>query len=68
MQFTPQPENLGTKVRGVLEMAVHSLPGRANWDRDWKCAALVLRFDCLYLTQFLMDFGQILDSKSYDQA
>ena len=25
-------------------------------------------FICLYLTQFLMDFGQILDSKSYDQA
>ena len=25
-------------------------------------------FHCLYLTQILMDFGQILDSKSYDQA
>ena len=24
--------------------------------------------NCLYLTQFLMDFGQILDYKSYDQA
>ena len=24
--------------------------------------------NCLYLTQFLTDFGQILDSKSYDQA
>ena len=23
--------------------------------------------NCLYLTQFLTDFGQILDSKSYDQ-
>ena len=25
-------------------------------------------FGALYLTEFLMDFGQILDSKSYDQA
>ena len=25
-------------------------------------------FICLYLTQFLTDFGQILDSKFYDQA
>ena len=24
--------------------------------------------NCLYLTEFLTDFGQILDSKSYDQA
>ena len=23
-RFTPQPENLGIKVRGVLEMCVHS--------------------------------------------
>ena len=25
-------------------------------------------FNCLYLTQFLMDFGKILDCKSNDQA
>ena len=25
-------------------------------------------FGALYLTEFLTDFGQILDSKSYDQA
>ena len=25
MQFTPQPDNLGIEVRGVLEEAVHSL-------------------------------------------
>ena len=25
-------------------------------------------FGVLYLTEFLTDFGQILDSKSYDQA
>ena len=25
-------------------------------------------FRALYLTEFLTDFGQILDSKSYDQA
>ena len=25
-------------------------------------------FNCLYLTQFLTDFGQILDPKSYDQT
>ena len=25
-------------------------------------------FGALYLTQFLIDFGQILDSKYYDQA
>ena len=25
-------------------------------------------FNCLYLSQLLMDFGQILDSKSYDQV
>ena len=25
-------------------------------------------FNCLYFTQFLKDFGQILDSESYDQA
>ena len=25
-------------------------------------------FNCLYLTQFLTNFSQILDSKSYDQA
>ena len=25
-------------------------------------------FIALYLTEFLTDFGQILDSKSYDQA
>ena len=24
--------------------------------------------NCLYLTQFLTDFGQIVDSKSYDKA
>ena len=24
--------------------------------------------NCIYLTEFLTDFGQILDSKSYDQA
>ena len=28
----------------------------------------VTTLNCLYLTQFLTDFGQILDSKSYDQA
>merc|ERR1712208_81819 len=25
-------------------------------------------FNCLYLTQFLTDFGQILDSESYEQV
>ena len=25
-------------------------------------------FNCLYLSQLLIDFGQILDSKSYDHA
>ena len=29
---------------------------------------LAYLFNCLYLTQFLTDFSQILDSKSYDQA
>ena len=28
----------------------------------------VVLFNCLYLTQFLTDFSQILDPKSYDQA
>ena len=28
----------------------------------------VLRSNCLYLTEFEMDFGQVLDSKSYDQT
>ena len=29
---------------------------------------LKCNYKCLYLTQFLTDFGQIVDSKSYDQA
>ena len=29
---------------------------------------LKYNYKCLYLPQFLTDFGQILDSKSYDQA
>ena len=32
------------------------------------CMYGVTTLNCLYLTQFLTDFGQILDSKSYDQA
>ena len=28
----------------------------------------VTTLNCLYLTQFLTDFGKILDSKPYDQA
>ena len=30
--------------------------------------SFLTNFGALYLTQFLTDFGQILDSKSYDQA
>ena len=35
---------------------------------EGRLAKLVEVSNCLYLTQFLTDFGQILDSKSYDQA
>ena len=31
-------------------------------------SAIFTNFGALYLTEFLTDFGQILDSKSYDQA
>ena len=30
--------------------------------------SFLTNFGALYLTEFLTDFGQILDSKSYDQA
>ena len=43
--------------------------------RNLKCLRVCLQShftdkdcNCLYLTQYLTDFGQILDSKSYDQA
>ena len=39
------------------------------WKTFWKEDLLNLtNFEAVYLTQFLTDFSQILDSKSYDQA
>ena len=40
---------------------------------DWLCVwvgyqTFLTNFGGLYLTEFLTDFGQILDSNSYDQA
>ena len=43
---------------------------------DWLCMYVCMyvdqtfltNFGALYLTEFLTDFGQILDSNSYDQA
>ena len=49
-------------VIGWLNIYVHT----------YRCMYLyqtfLTNFRALYLTQFLTDFGQILDSKSYDQA
>ena len=39
-----------------------------GWMDGWIWNAFWTALNCLYLTQFLTDFGQILDSKSYDQA
>ena len=36
--------------------------------KEKKYNPFLTNFGPLYLTQFLTDFGQILDSKSYDQA
>merc|ERR1712208_228055 len=35
---------------------------------DFRALKSSLPFNCLYLTQFLTDFGQIFYSKSYDQV
>merc|ERR1711888_501008 len=39
-----------------------------GWMDGWTWNAFWTALNCLYLTQFLTDLGQILDSKSYDQA
>ena len=45
-------------------------PVDANFADDWRNSNISIPNNNhgLYLTQFLMDFGQILDSESYDQA
>ena len=49
----------------VIEMFV----GMYVYNTFWKKDLLNLtNFGAVYLTQFLTDFSQILDSKSYDQA
>ena len=63
-------------VGGLTQIAdvAHALKGGwgvwgSNADVISRDFTLVLGlFNCLYLSQFFTDFGQILDSKSYDQA
>ena len=35
---------------------------------EWQYHTFLTNLGALYLTEFLTDFGQILDSNSYDQA
>ena len=53
------------RLRDCYIAAAMSVTG---WLTIYVYQTFLTNFRALYLTQFLTDFGQILDSKSYDQA
>ena len=62
----------GKSDRNIKHNHGQALPTRPKLFAKIKFSAalsnLKCNYKCLYLTQFLMDIDQILDSKSYGQA